>query len=122
MLKTLAFVCALALGLSGCNVTSFNAGLTTTTTNLMALDNALIQVNITIVNNLAAQAKLLAPYACGAYAFTTQILVDSGNATAVNNYLSQHVTAQLANVAVKDICAALGYPATVTSATAVATK
>ncbi len=112
---------ALALAVGACSadkMTAFNNGLITTTQNVAALNNALVQVDITIVNNLTAQAKLLAPYQCGAYALASSILADSSAAAKVNAYLAKDVAANVTNVAVKDICAAAGYPATVTSTAA----
>ena len=76
-MKTLAFAGALALALAGCStdkMTAFNAGLITTTQNVVALNNALVQVNATLIDNAIAQAKLLAPYQCGAYALAAAIL------------------------------------------------
>jgi hypothetical protein len=120
-MKTLAFAGALALALAGCStakMTAFNAGLITTTQNVVALNNALVQVNNTLIDNLIAQAKLLAPYQCGAYALAAAILSDSTASAKVNAYLKQSVAANVSNVAVKDICAAVGYPTTVTAAPA----
>jgi len=120
-MKTLAFAGALALALAGCStakMTAFNAGLITTTQNVVALNNALVQVNNTLIDNLIAQAKLLAPYQCGAYALAAAILSDSTASAKVNAYLKQSVAANVPSVAVKDICAAVGYPTTVTAAPA----
>ncbi len=120
-MKKLIVAGALALALAGCStakVTTFDNGLTTTTQNLVALDNALVRVNKTLVDNAIAQAKLLAPYQCGAYALAAAILNDSTASAKVNAYLKQNVAANVSNVAVKDICAAVGYPTTVTAATA----
>ena len=114
-------VSALALGVAACSQTAFNQGLTNmqaATQSAVALNNALVQIDITIVNNLTAQAKLLAPYQCGAYALASSILADSSAAAKVNAYLAKNVAANVANVAVKDICTAAGYPATVTAAPA----
>ena len=121
-MKKLALAGALALGfaLAGCNSAdqqaAFNANLITTTQNVVSLNNALIQVNNTIIDNVIAQAKLLAPYQCGAYALASAILADSAAATKVNAYLKKDVAASVATVAVKDICAALGQSTTVTAA------
>jgi hypothetical protein len=112
---------ALALTFSGCSQTAFNQGLANmqaATQSAVALNNALVQIDITIVNNLTAQAKLLAPYQCGAYALAASILSDSSAAAKVNAYLAKDLAANVANVAVKDICTAAGYPATVTAAPA----
>ncbi|HYA07755.1 MAG TPA: hypothetical protein VEF90_17850 [Xanthobacteraceae bacterium] len=119
-MKKLALVGALALaiGLSGCDMSGFNANLVQTTKNVVDLNNALVQVNKTIIDNLLAQAKLLAPYQCGAYALGSAILNDSSAAGKVNAYLKKNVAANVSNVAVRDICAAVGYPTTVTSAPA----
>jgi hypothetical protein len=119
-LSALAF--ASAVGLAGCATqqqqADFNAGLITTTQNLVALDNALVQVNKTLVDNAIAQAKLLAPYQCGAYALASAILNDSSAAAKVNAYLAKNIAANVSNVAVKDICAAAGYPTSVSAASA----
>jgi hypothetical protein len=118
-MKTLALAGALALALAGCStdkMTAFNAGLIATTQNVVALNNALVQVDKTLVDNAVAQAKLLAPYQCGAYALAAAILSDSTASAKVNAYLKQNVAANVSNVAVKDICAAVGYPTTVTAA------
>ena len=120
-MKKLALAGALALALSACTAdqqASFNGNLITTTNNLVALDNALVKVNATIVDNVVAQAKLLAPYNCGAYALASAILADSSASAKVNAYLKKDVAANVASVAVKDICAAVGYPTTVTAAPA----
>jgi len=124
MFRKIALAGALALatlGVAGCStsqVASFNSGLTATTTNLVSLNNALIQVNNTIVGNLIAQAKLLAPYDCGTYALASAILNDSSAAAKVNGFIAKNVAANVSSVAVKDICATLGYPTTVTAAPA----
>ena len=77
-----------------------------------------MQINKTLVDNAIAQAKLLAPYQCGAYALAAAILNNSAASAKVNAYLKQNVAANVSNVAVKDICAAVGYPTTVTAAPA----
>jgi len=121
-MKKLALVVAmaLALGLAGCvtadQQAAINANIITTTQNVVALNNALIQVNNTIIDNAIAQAKLLAPYQCGAYALASAILADSAASTKVNSFLKKNVAASVATVAVKDICAALGQSTTVTAA------
>jgi hypothetical protein len=115
----LAGALALALGVAGCSQSKFNQGLANmqaATQSAVALNNALVQINVTIINNLEAQAKLLAPYNCGAYALASAILSDSSAAAKVNTYLAKNVAANVTNVAVKDICAAVGYPTTVTAA------
>jgi hypothetical protein len=117
-MKKLALAGTLALALSACTAdqqASFNANLTTTTQNLVSLNNALVQVNATIIDNIVAQAKLLAPYSCGAYKLAAAIVDGSSAADKVNAYLKKDVAAGVANVAVKDICAALGQSTTVTS-------
>lgn len=96
--------------------TDFNTGLVTTTQNVVALNNALIQVNKTIVDNLIAQEKELAPYKCGAYALAAAIISDSTAASKVNTFIKSNVAANVSTVAVKDVCAALGYPTSVTAA------
>ena len=119
MFKKLLGSLAIVAFLSGCNqaaVTQFNANVASTTQSVIALNNALIQVNSTIINNLVAQAKILSPYACGAYQLGAQVVADSNAAASVNSYLASHVGASLTNVAVKDICAALGQSTTVTAA------
>ncbi len=120
-MKTLIVAGALALALAGCSTarqTAFDNRLTATTQNLVALDNALVQVSKTLDDNALAQAKLLAPYQCGAYALAAAILNDSTASAKVNAYLKQNVAAYVSNVAVKDICAAVGYPTNVTAAPA----
>jgi hypothetical protein len=120
-MKTLALAGALALALTGCStdkMTAFNAGLVATTQNVVALDKALVQVNATLIDNVVAQAKLLAPYQCGAYALATAILADSSASAKVNAYLKKDVAANVSNVAVKDICATLGDPTTVVATSA----
>lgn len=111
----------LVVALAACStekMTAFNSGLIATTQNVVALDNALVQVNKTLVDDAIAQAKLLAPYECGAYALAAAILNNSAASAKVNAYLKQNVAANVSNVAVKDICAAVGYPTTVTAAPA----
>jgi len=120
-MKTLALASALALALTGCStdkMTAVNADLITTTQNVVALDKALVQVNATLIDNVVAQAKLLAPYQCGAYGLATAILADSSASAKVNAYLKRDVAANVSNVAVKDICATLGYPKTIGVASA----
>ena len=116
----IALALTLAVAPAGCvtqaQQDAINANLITTTQNLVALDNALIQVNKTIIDNAVAQAKLLAPYNCGAYALAAAILADSTASTKVNAYLAKNVAANVTNVAVRDICAAVGYPTNVTAA------
>ena len=117
-MKKLALAGALALALAACSSaqqTAFNNQLITATQNVVALNNALVQVNNTLIDNAVAQAKLLAPYQCGAYALAAAILNDSSASAKVNAYLKKDVAAGVANVAVKDICSALGYSTTVTS-------
>lgn len=111
----LAFALSLASALAGCSA-DFNAGLVTTTQNLVALNNALVQVNNTLVGNIISQAKLLAPYNCGAYSLASAILSNSTAATRVNSYIAKNVAANVTTVAVKSICSTLGYPTTVTAA------
>jgi len=115
---------AAALVLGGCSQqqqTDFNNQLITTTQNVVALNDALIKVNNTLIDNTVAQAKLLAPYECGAYALASAILADSSAEAKVNAYIKKNVAASVANVAVKDICAALGQSTTVTATPAAAT-
>ena len=118
-MKKLALAGAMALGfaLVGCvtqaQQDAFNANLIRTTQNVVSLNNALIQVNKTLVDNAIAQAKLLAPYQCGAYALAAAILNDSSAAAKVNAYLAKTIAANVSSVAVRDICAAVGYPANV---------
>lgn len=95
---------------------AFNGQLIATTQNVVALNNALVQVNATLIDNAVAQAKLLAPYQCGAYALAAAILNDSSASAKVNAYLKQNVAANVSNVAVKSICAAVGYSTSVTAA------
>ena len=74
--SSLAIAGALALGLAGCSTaqqTAVDNQMITTTQNLVALNTALIQVNNTLVGDAIAQAKLLAPYQCGAYALASAI-------------------------------------------------
>ena len=107
---------ALALGAcSSAQQTAFNDQLITTTNNLVALDNALIQVNKTLVDNFIAQQKELAPYSCGAYTLAAAIVEGSPAASKVNAYLDAKIAAGVANVAVKDVCSALGYPTMVSA-------
>ena len=120
-MKTFALAGALALALAGCStdkMTAVNAGLITTTQNVVALNAALVRINNTLIDNAVAQAKLLAPYQCGAYALAAAILNNSSASAKVNAYLKKDVAANVTNVAVKNICAAVGYPTTVTAAPA----
>jgi len=123
-MKKLALAGAMALGfaLVGCvtqaQQDAFNANLIRTTQNVVSLNNALIQVNKTLVDNAIAQAKLLAPYQCGAYALAAAILNDSSASVKLNAYLAENVAANVSSVAVKDICAAVGYPTNVAAAPA----
>ena len=123
-MKKLALASALALGLAlgGCvtadQQAAINANLITTTQNVVALNNALIQVNNTLIDNIVAQEKELAPYQCGAYALAAAIIEGSPAASKVNQVIKTSVAAGLTNVAVKDICAAVGYPTTVAAAPA----
>ncbi len=115
----LAGFLALSLGVAGCSQSAIDQGLANmqaATQSAVALNNALVQIDITIVNNLTAQAKLLAPYQCGAYALAQSILADSSAAAKVNAFLAKNVAARVTSVAVTDICAAAGYPTTVTPA------
>jgi hypothetical protein len=95
---------------------ALNGQLIAATQNVVALNNALVQVNATLIDNAVAQAKLLAPYQCGAYALAAAILSDSSASAKVNAYLKQNVAANVSNAAVKSICAAVGYPTSVTAA------
>jgi hypothetical protein len=120
-LKTAAVAAAFVAGmaLSSCSSaqqTAFDSNLTTTTQDVVALNNALITVNNTLIGNAVAQAKLLAPYQCGAYALAAAIINDSSAEAKVNAFLQKSVAASVATVAVKDICAALGQSTTVTAA------
>lgn len=108
---TLGLAAALALG--GCTQqqqADFNANLVTTTQNLVALNDALVKVNATLVDDAMAQAKLLAPYECGAYKLGAAIIEGSPAAAKVNAAIKQDVAAGLASASVKSLCAALGYP------------
>jgi len=120
MFAAAAACLASGLALGGCvtqaQQDAFNANLIATTNNLVSLDNALVKVNTTIIDNVVAQAKLLAPYNCGAYALAAAVLADSSASAKVNAYLKKDVAANVTNVAVKDICAAVGYPTNVTAA------
>jgi hypothetical protein len=121
-MKTLALASALALALAlaGCSnaqQTAFNNQLITTTQNVVALNNALVQVNTTLIDNLVAQAKLLAPYQCGAYALASAIISDSSAAAKVNALIKSSVAANVGSVAVVKVCAALGYPTSVSATT-----
>jgi hypothetical protein len=119
-MKTLALASALALALAGCSnaqQTAFNNQLITTTQNVVALNNALVQVNATLIDNLVAQAKLLAPYQCGAYALASAIISDSSAAAKVNALIKSSVAANVGSVAVAKVCAALGYPTSVSATT-----
>ena len=117
-MKKLAFATALTLGLSGCNQVAFNSNLIQTTQNLVALNAALIQIDVTILNNVIAEAKLLSPYACGGFALASAIINNSSASTKVNAYLAKNVAAGVSVVAVKSVCAALGYGTNVTAAPA----
>ncbi len=125
-LSLLALGLAAAPGLAACSSadqTRFNNQLITATQNVVALNSALVQVNATLIDNLVAQAKLLAPYQCGAYALASAIISDSSAATKVNALIKSSVAANVGSVAVVKVCAALGYPTSVsatTSATAAA--
>jgi hypothetical protein len=126
-MKTLALAgaMALALGLAACSTaqqTAVDNSMITTTQNLVALNNALITVNNTLVGNAIAQAKLLAPYQCGAYALASAILSNSAAAAKVNAVIQKNVAASVSTVAVSTICSALGYPTTVTAAPAAASN
>jgi hypothetical protein len=121
MRKKLALASALALALSlgACSTaqqTAVDNQMVTATQNLVALNAALIQVNNTLVGNAIAQAKLLAPYQCGAYALASAILSNSAAAAKVNSVIASSVAASVSTVAVSTICSALGYPTTVTAA------
>ena len=91
----------------------FTHNLTTGTQDLVQLNDALIQVNITLVNDFVAQQKLLAPYVCGTYNLGSSIVQGSPVANSVNNYIAKHVALGLASVAVSELCTAAGCPATV---------
>jgi hypothetical protein len=121
LLKTAAVAAFVAgMALSACSSTqqtAFDSNLVATTQDVVALNNALIQVDKTLIGDAVAQAKLLAPYQCGAYALGAAILGDSTAATKVNAFIKKDVAAGVATAAVKDICAALGQSTTVTSAT-----
>jgi hypothetical protein len=117
-MKTLALTGAVALALAGCSVdkmTTINADLITTTQNVVALDNALVQVNATLIDNVVAQAKLLAPYQCGAYKLGAAIIEGSPAAAKVNAVIKKDVAAGVANAAVKTFCSAVGYPTDVSA-------
>lgn len=129
-MKKLAFAGALALAvavvvsIAACSSdqqTSFNDKLVTTTKNVAALNTALVQVNATLIDNAVAQAKLLAPYTCGAYKLASAIVAGSSAEATVNAYLKKNVAAGIANVAVKDICAALGQSTDVSTTTTTTT-
>jgi hypothetical protein len=116
-----ALMLASALGLGACSTaqqTAVDSQMAAATQNLVALDNALITVNNTLVGNAIAQAKLLAPYQCGAYALASAILSNSSAATKVNAFIAENVAANVSSVAVKDVCAAVGYPTNVAAAPA----
>jgi hypothetical protein len=111
-------IAALALSLAGCNQQSINSSIIQTTQNIVALNNALVQVNATILDNVIAQAKILAPYQCGAFALAKTIVNSSTAAAKVNAYLAKNVAAGVTVVAVTNICTALGYGPSVTAAPA----
>ena len=95
--------------------TDFNANLVTTTQNLVALNDALVQVNKTLIDDALAQAKLLAPYQCGAYKLGAAIIEGSPAAAKVNAVIKKDVAAGVANAAVKTFCSAVGYPTDVSA-------
>ena len=112
MHKIAAAAVALALMTAGCStssVTQTAANMNTLTVAAGNLNSALVQVNITIINDLAAQQKLLAPYTCGAYNLGAKLASNPAIASQVNAFLAKSVTATVANVAVKDICTAAGF-------------
>ena len=118
-MRKLVIAGALALGLAGCSQAggdAFNANLIRTTQNLVALNNALVQVNATLIDNALAQARAFAPYACGAYALASAIVNDSAASQKVNALIAGKVALSVGAVAVKDVCAALGQSTTVTKA------
>ena len=120
MLVSLAIVGALALGLAGCSTaqqTAVDNRMITATQNLVALNAALIQIDNTLVGDAIAQAKLLAPYQCGAYALASAILSTRPPRPKSTRYRVERRSVRLDRRGV-DICSTLGYPTTVTAAPA----
>jgi hypothetical protein len=110
-----AIVLSVSILLAACSQQAFDqfiANMKSGTQALVQLDNALVQVNTTMIDNFIAQQKQLAPYTCGAYNLATTIAQQSGAAAQVNKVISKSVALGLANVAVQDLCAAAGYPGT----------
>ena len=114
-MKMLALAAALSLAVSGC---ANQAAIVQATQNLVALNNALVAVNNTLVNDAIAQAKLLAPFNCGAYNLAAAILNNSNAAAKVNTLIKNKLALGVATVAVSTVCSTLGYGSAVTPAPA----
>ena len=64
-----AIVLSVSILLAACSQQAFDqfiANMKSGTQALVQLDNALVQVNTTMIDNFIAQQKQLAPYTCGA--------------------------------------------------------
>ena len=119
-LYALALTFALVGALAGCGdpakITAATNGVTSFTTAVVNANTALVQLDVTIINNVQKQAALLAPFNCGLFNLGAQIASDPAVADKVNGFMKKNVEAAAATVAVSAICKAVGYPASVTTA------
>lgn len=115
----LAFLAVLPLGLGGCAkvVDQLQQG----TVALTNFNNALIQLQLTILGNMQAQAKQLAPLVCGTISLGTTIAANPAVAGSVNDYLGKHKAAGQIIAVASELCAVAGLPVTVTAVPAGAT-
>ena len=105
--------CSFSIVLAGCQQTINN--IQQGTTALIAFNNALIQVNVTILNNLQAQAKQLAPLQCGAISLGATLAADPVIGAKVNTYFASHQNGAIAVAVASDLCSIAGLPPIVTS-------
>ncbi len=124
MFKTLApayAMLALALGLAGCSTSSvqqFATNAATTATAIGTVNNALIQLDATVIQNTAQLAQALAKVQCpivnAGVALGAAIEADANVAAAVKSKL---LAAGSAGALASDVCAAAGFgPTTPASA------
>jgi len=114
MRKLIAILFALSLG--GC--ASVVGQLQQGTIALSNFNTALITLDITIVNNLKAQAQQLAPLVCGAVSLGNTMAAQPGIAAAVNGLLKTkqaQTTAGRILVTATSLCQAAGLSTTVTA-------
>lgn len=108
-----ALVALPLVALAGCGkiVEQLDAG----TTALINFNSALITLDLTIVGNMQAQARQLAPLVCGGISLGQTIAADPKVAADVNAYLAKHERQGEVVAVATELCGSAGLPANVTS-------